>query len=171
LQVAGILRQLTFDPVEGSRSSGIGWGLNLSGHVNVLPEVAKGKRDNLVFQIAGGQGIANYFNDTSGLGQDGFVKANGDLAVLGIWGGFAAYQHFWNKKWGSSLGYSYLHVDGASGQAGSTYRSGHYVVANTTYYPAERVWIGLEALYGIREDQDGSTGDDGRLSFSVQYRF
>ncbi len=31
--------------------------------------------------------------------------------------------------------------------------------------------MGLEALYGIREDQDGNTGDDGRLSFSVQYRF
>ena len=69
------------------------------------------------------------------------------------------------------LGYSYLHVDGASGQLGSTYRSGHYVVANLSFYPTERIWMGLEALYGIREDQDGSTGDDGRLSFSVQYRF
>ena len=39
------------------------------------------------------------------------------------------------------------------------------------YYPTERVMLGGEALYGVREDNDGSRGDDLRLQFSVQYRF
>ncbi|HEY7120263.1 MAG TPA: DcaP family trimeric outer membrane transporter [Tepidisphaeraceae bacterium] len=171
LQLAGILRELTFDPAVGSRSSSLAWGLNFTGTVNVGPEAAKGKQDNVVFEITGGQGIANYFNDTNGLGLDGFVKTNGKLEALDIWGGFVAYQHYWSPRWASTAGYSYLHVDNTSSQDGGTYRSGHYVVVNVTYEPIARVWLGLEALYGIREDKDGSTGDDGRLSFSVQYRF
>jgi hypothetical protein len=31
--------------------------------------------------------------------------------------------------------------------------------------------LGGEVLYGVREDNDGSRGDDLRLQFSVQYRF
>jgi hypothetical protein len=127
-QAAGILRQLTFDPPTGSRSSEIGWGLNVSGHLDLFEPVAKGKQDNLVFQVAGGKGIANYFNDTNGLGLDGFVDAGGDLNALTVWGGFAAYQHYWSPKWASSAGYSYMHVDGDGGQSDDTYKSGHYVV-------------------------------------------
>lgn len=171
LQAAGIIRQLTFDPPIGSRSSDIGWGLNVSGHLDLFEPVAKGKQDNVVFQVAGGQGIANYFNDTNGLGLDGFVNSGGDLSALTVWGGFAAYQHYWSPKWASTVGYSYMHVDGDGGQSDDTYKSGHYVVFNLMYYPADRIWLGVEALYGIREDRDGNTGDNGRISFSIQYRF
>ena len=94
-----------------------------------------------------------------------------DLKSLGVWGGYAAYQHYWSPKWASSFGYSYLQVDNTSGQGGGTYKSGHYVVVNLMWYPVDRIWCGLEGLYGIREDEDGNTGDDGRLSLSVQYRF
>lgn len=171
LQLAGILRELTFDPEDGPRSTELGWGLNFSGLINVCEPVAEGKQDNIVFQLAGGEGIANYFNDSSGLGLDGFVNGGGDLDALCIWGGFAAYQHYWGPKWSTTVGYSYLEVDDTSGQGDDTYESGHYVVANIMYYPVERIILGLEALYGIRKDQNGDTGDDGRLSFSIQYRF
>jgi len=171
LQAAGIVRQLTFDPPEGSRSSDIGWGLNLSGHLDLFDAVAKGKQDNIVFQLAGGQGISYYFNDTNGLGLDGFVDAGGDLSALTVWGGFAAYQHYWSPKWASAIGYSYMHVDVEGDQPDDTYKSGHYFVANLMYYPADRLWVGVEFLYGIREDQNGNTGDNGRISFSMQYRF
>jgi hypothetical protein len=171
LQGAAILRQLIFDPDSGSRTNHLGWGLNFTGHVNVCEPVAKGKQDNVVFQLAGGQGIANYINDTSGLGLDGFVNSNGNLEALFIWGGFAAYQHYWSPKWGSTFGYSYLEVNNVSGQAPEAYHAGHYIVANIVFYPVDRITLGLEALYGIRQDNDGHSGEDGRLSFSAQYRF
>jgi hypothetical protein len=171
LQLSGILRQLTFDPPVGSRTSELGWGLNFSGSVKMFEPIAEGKQDNIVFQIAGGEGIGNYFNDSSGLGLDGFVNSGGDLDALGIWGGFVAYQHYWLPKWATSVGYSYLQVDDSSDQGGGAYEKGHYAVANIMFYPTDRVWLGLEGLYGVREDQDGDSGDDGRVSFSVQYRF
>jgi hypothetical protein len=39
------------------------------------------------------------------------------------------------------------------------------------WYPVERIWCGVECLYGIRQDRDGDSGNDLRLSMSVQYRF
>lgn len=171
LQLAGILRQLQFDPDNGPRSTELGWGGNFSGQVNCFEPVAKGQQDNVVFQIAGGRGIANYFNDTNGIGDDAFVKNNGNADALDIWGGFVAYQHFWAPKWASTIGYSYLRVYNVSSQPDGAYQSGHYGVLNLTYYPTERIWLGIEGLYGVRKDKDGNTGDDGRISFSVQYRF
>lgn len=171
LQVAGIVRELTFDPIVGSRDTAIGWGLNFSGSVNVGEEVAEGRRNNILFQVAAGQGIANYFNDTSGLGFDAVGDAGGNLDALGILGGFAAYQHFWTPKLATTFGYSYLAVDSESIQPVTDYESGHYAVGNFWYYATERILMGVEALYGIREDIDGDSGDDFRVSFSMQYRF
>jgi hypothetical protein len=62
-------------------------------------------------------------------------------------------------------------VVNVSGQAGSDYHSGQYAVANLRYYPADRVMLGVEGLYGVREDNDGDKGDDVRVQFSAQYRF
>jgi len=62
-------------------------------------------------------------------------------------------------------------VNNVSGQSPDAYHAGHYVVANIVFYPVERITFGLEALYGIREDSSGHSGDDGRISFSAQYRF
>ena len=62
-------------------------------------------------------------------------------------------------------------INNASGTAPTDYHSGQYVLVNLRYYPAERVMLGGEVLYGMREDSDGSSGDDVRLQFSAQYRF
>ena len=122
--------------------------------------------------MAGGTGLGRYVNDTGGLGLDGVIITPGaDLDGLPILATMIAYQHWWNAKWGSTFGYSFVNVDNHSGEAGSDYHSGHYGVLNLRYYPAERVMLGGEVLYGLREDADGSTGDDVRLQFSVQYRF
>lgn len=171
LQGAAIARQLTFDPPVGERSNAVGWGVNFSGQVYVFEPVAEGKQDSIVFQIAGGEGIGTYFNDTNGLAMDGFVDSTGDLSAHAIIGGFVAYQHYWTPKFASSAGYSYLRVDSPTEQGGGTYEQGHYGVVNIMFYPVDRIWTGFEVLYGVREDQDGSSGNDGRLSFSVQYRF
>lgn len=171
LQLAAILRELTFDPVVGSRETAVGWGFNFSGSINIGKELEKGRRDNVLFQFALGQGIANYYNDTSGLGLDAVGNAAGDLDALAIFGGFAAYQHFWTPKIATTIGYSYLQVDSEAIQPPTDYESGHYAVGNVWFYATERILMGVEALYGVREDIDGDSGDDFRVSFSMQYRF
>ena len=171
LQLGGVARYLQFDPDDGSRESEFGYGLNLTGSVKTFKLDDK-HTDSVLFQVAGGNGIARYVNDTNGLGLDAVLVAPGeDLDGLPLFAAMLAYQHWWAAKWGSTFCYSYVSVDNASGQAGSDYHSGQYAVANVRYYPAERVMVGGEVLYGIREDNDGDKGDDLRLQFSAQYRF
>jgi hypothetical protein len=171
LQLSGVVRFLQFDPDSGSRESDLGYGLSLTGSVKTI-RLDEKHIDSLLFQVAGGHGIARYINDTSGLGLDGVLAAPGkDLDALDTFAGMIAYQHWWHQKFASTFGYSIVTVDNVFGQSGSDYHSGQYVVVNLRYYPAERVLLGVEVLYGLREDKDGSTGDDVRLQFSAQYRF
>ena len=88
-----------------------------------------------------------------------------------LFAGVIGYQHWWSKQWASTLCYSFVDVDNAGSQPGSTYSGGQYALINLRYYPADRVMIGAELLYGVREDKDGSSGDDVRVQFSVQDRF
>jgi hypothetical protein len=171
LQLSGVLRYLQFDPDDGPRESEVGYGLNLTGSVKTIKLDDK-HTDAVLFQAAAGNGIARYVNDTSGLGLDGVIATPGDdLDGLGLFAGLLAYQHWWTAKLGSTFCYSYVEVDNVSGQAGGDYHSGQYAVANLRYYPAERVMLGVEGLYGIRRDNDGNKGDDLRIQFSAQYRF
>ena len=171
LQLSGVLRYLQFDPDVGSRESELGYGLSLTGSIKTF-RVDEKHIDALLFQVAGGRGIARYVTDTNGLGLDGVIGAVGDdLDGLDTFAGMLAYQHWWSAKWASTIGYSIALVDNDDSQAGSAYHSGQYGVLNLRYYPAERVLIGGELLYGLREDNNGDTGDDLRLQFSAQYRF
>lgn len=171
LQLAGVLRYLQFDPDVGSRESDLGYGLNLTGSIKTI-KLDEKHVDALLFQVAIGNGIARYVNDTNGLGLDAVLDAPGDdLDALGVFAALIAYQHWWHPKWGSTLSYSYVEVDNISTAPASEYHRGQYLLLNLRYYPAERVMLGAEVLYGVREDNDGSKGDDLRLQFSAQYRF
>ena len=171
LQLSGVLRALQFDPDDGHRETDLGYGLNLTGSVKTL-KLDEKHTDQVLFQLATGQGIARYVNDTNGLGLDAVIVAPGDdLEALDVFAGMLAYQHWWTTKLASTVAYSYVGLDDVTGQAPSDYQSGQYAVANLRYFPAERVMLGGEVLYGIREDIDGDQGDDLRVQFSVQYRF
>lgn len=171
LQLSGVVRYLQFDPDDGSRESEFGYGLNLTGSVKTIRLDDK-HVDSVLFQAAGGNGIARYVNDTNGLGLDAVMASPGDdLDGQSLFAGVLAYQHWWTAKLGSTFCYSYVGVDNDSSQPGSAYHSGQYFVANLRYYPAERVMLGVEGLYGIREDKDGDKGDDLRVQMSAQYRF
>ena len=164
LQLAGIARRLTFDPDQGPRENDYGWGLNFTGSLKVID------RDKVLFQVAGGQGIADYMNDTGGLGLDGVYDGD-SLESLGVFGGVLAYQHWWDPKWDSNFVYSYATVDNTDSQPSDAYHAAQYVAANLRWHPAERVMVGVEYLFGIREDKDGDTGSANRVQMSFQYKF
>ena len=164
LQVAGLLRQLSFDPDIGSRDDVLGWGVNFTGVFKTVD------RNRIMFQIAGGDAIADYMNDTSGASLDGFYDGT-ELVGLFTFGGVLGYQHWWDRKWDSYFVYSYASVENESGQSPDAYHSGHYGAVNLRYHPSERVWLGGELLYGAREDNDGDTGEAVRLQLSARFNF
>jgi hypothetical protein len=179
VQAAGILRYIATE-VLGDADPGpdvdtevlfddedLGWGIDLTTVINLFEKDAI--RAGFVF----GEGIASYMNDG---GMDaGPDRAPGDpnveLEAVELWAASAYYDRWWSEQWSSSFGASFTEVDNLDGQTPDTYKRGEYASANLIHYPAKNVLVGIEALWGAREDLDGADNDDTRIQISFKYNF
>lgn len=169
-RVGGLLREISAEANDGSQRADedLGWGLNFTGSLNF------GDRDRLVYQYAFGEGFSRYMNDpccsTVG-GNDAALNADGDLEAIEIQGGFLYWDHFWNKRWSSSIGASYAEIDPLTGQLNEAYDNGFYTSANLIWYPADPLKIGFEVVYGEVEDKIGRSSQNTRYVSSVAFKF
>ena len=53
----------------------------------------------------------------------------------------------------------------------NTYKNATYYSANLIWLPVERLGVGIEYLYGTRENKDGQGGTGQRIQAGIQYRF
>jgi hypothetical protein len=166
LQAAGIVRQLGYEtagaPNAEPSGTKTGYGLNLSGTYKTFGS------DKLMGQVVMGHGIANYMNDAK---IDLATDATGNPDLVPLLGWLVYYDHYWNDKWSSSIGWSETRESNTSGQAFNAFHKGSYGSVNLLWYPARNVMTGFEFLYGKRENKDGASGDDTRLQFSAKYTF
>jgi len=175
VRVAGIVRFLKWDDLDDDDSfelsgDATGWGLNFSS--NLKP----GKNDTIRLQLAIGEGIQNYMNDSPA--DVGVVNnfTNPVTPILGealpIVGIVAFLDHSWNEKFSSTVGYSRTDTDNTDGQAPNAYKTGQYALGNLLYYPAPNVMMGGEFQWGRRENfSDGFTSDGFKIQFSFKYNF
>jgi len=147
--------------------SDTGWGVNLTGVINVL------EKDAIRAGIVHGEGIASYMNDGGmDAGPDRVPSDPGvKVEAVELTGVSAYYDHWWSDQYSSSIGYSFTEVDNTAGQTPDTFKKGQYASVNLLYYPVENVLIGGELLWGEREDLDGANNDDTRIQISVKYNF
>jgi hypothetical protein len=174
-QVAGILRRLGFDTANNTppftntdnepKGHETGWGIDGTGSVKF------GEKDQLLLGVVYGHGIASFMNDGGMDLAAGGTLVDPNAEAVPLLGISAYYDHYWSDKFSSSFGYSETGVDNTSLQAGDAFNTGRYASANLLYYPTKNVFFGGELLWGQREDNDGSTGDDTRLQFSLHYSF
>jgi len=174
-QIAGILRQVGYEyslagePLQ--KSSQTGWGIDLTAGIKTIG------KDQLLLGVVHGDGIASYMNDG---GMDvaptalptisGFTPQIAGEAVP-LTGVTAYYDHYWNSMWSSSIGYSFTQVDNTNFQSAGAFHKGEYASGNLLYYPADKLMLGVELLWGKRHNNDGTTGDDVRVQFSAKYNF
>ena len=64
-----------------------------------------------------------------------------------------------------------MHVDLPDVLPDNTYKEGQYATANLIWLPFERMGLGIEFLFGERENKDGQTGEAYRIQTAMQYRF
>jgi hypothetical protein len=173
VQIAGILRDLGYD-TKGTQNnepkgSVTGWGVNLSGSINVL------ERDRILLQYVYGQGVASYMNDGGmDLAPQGRLPTDTDpgnahAKAVPLTGIVAYYDHYWNEEFSTSIGYSTTFVDNTNLQTPDTYKSGQYASVNLLYTPVPNVMVGGEVLWGDLEEYSGNSTDDVRMQFSVKY--
>ena len=86
-------------------------------------------------------------------------------------GWFVAYEHWWTEKWASNFVYGGTNTVLPADMPGDTYRAGKYGAVNLIWLPAPRLGVGLEYLYGEREDKDGENGFAHRVQMAMQYSF
>jgi len=177
VQLAGMLRRMMWDDMnaftEGHpydlSGKAFGWGLNLSGNYIIGTGTV---RASLVV----GEGIQNYMNDAP---VDVGIQNNFGNPVkpivgipLPIFAAVLFYDHTWNDRFTSTIGYSYVDITNSDAQASDAFKRGHYALVNLLYYPVANFFCGPELQYGRRENfSDGWKVNDFRIQFSAKYSF
>ena len=182
VQVSGVLRKLTFQPAVGSDESRLGYGVNLTGDIHpwallmgsnpIRKDNPNGlERSRILGGYAVGRGINRYLQDPNGLGLDAVADPIDGFKALYSVGWFACYEHWWTEKWISNFCYGETFSALPAALPGDTYRGGKYGAVNLIWLPMPRLGVGIEYLYGEREDKDGENGFAHRVQVGVQYSF
>ena len=167
IRLSNLFRFLSYrNLVEGKNKFTFCMATQLSGMITLSPPW------KLYYQGAYGKGYADYLNDLGGAGFD--LIPDGDTGklkaptALGLVGGI---QYNIHKNLFLSASYSQCRLYDTENMAGSTYRYGKYVAANVFYEPVNNCMIGLEFLYGNRNNVDKTSGNAHRLNAMIQYHF
>jgi hypothetical protein len=172
VQVAAMFRQIrAFE--HGNPDVTVGRA-GISGSVSGLVSVPWWHdKDNLMFQANIGRGIGRYINDLDAEGgQDGvFEQETGELGILFAVGAYASYHHFWTGGLHSTVTYSFVRVNNLDYQADDSYRKTHRLAANFIVTPINRLDMGVECLWGLRQNKDRQQGEARQIQLSATFQF
>lgn len=158
LQSAFVVRKLGFQPAGEPVIDGTAWGLNFTG-VGSL-----GERTRAYSQVNLGEGIGSF------RGSPDVVATGPDTAeILPVFGWMVGVHHQWNDRLTSNFTYSELSLENLPGQNPKNLRETSYLAANVIVNPYERVFCGVEYLYGTREDVSGARGEAHRIQMSFGF--
>ncbi|MFL5785046.1 MAG: DcaP family trimeric outer membrane transporter [Bacteriovoracaceae bacterium] len=170
LQGSAIVRSIGFETLGGSKtnepkSRQTGYGLNISSHINV------GTGNKIRWNVVYGRGIASYMNDGgTDLAAAGSLR-NPRADTVPLLGMTLFYDHMWNERASTAIGYSTTQVENTSLQAANAFHKGEYALVNYLYKPAKNITVGGELLWGGRQDKNGDYGTDTRTQISFKYDF
>jgi len=162
VQFGAIFRDIAAKgPIIGNQST-FGWGLNLSTALNLTPN------DSVQAQLTYGEGLFRYFNDDF-FNNDAAFDQSGNLKAIPAFGGMIGYTHKWTDTLRSTLSYGYVHLDNEFSQGPHAYHQTHYGSLNLVWQMRKQLSVGLEGLYGHKEEQSGADGDAFRIQVGVVY--
>ncbi|HEY7160003.1 MAG TPA: hypothetical protein VH815_02035, partial [Acidobacteriota bacterium] len=171
VELAGVLRQLKWKDLDTSgidySAQRAGWGFNLSSKIKIALQ------DALHLQLLYGEGIESYVRDAPA---DVGIKTSGTNSIEGValpvTGFVGFYDHYWNSKFTSTLGYSFVKINNSNGQAPSAFKMGEYAITNLIYSPDKNVFFEMELQYLSRKNfSDGWSTTDPRVQFTFRYNF
>lgn len=162
VRLNGILRDIEVDLPVGGNDSELGWGVSLSGHLNV------GERDRLLLSGVYGEGLGRYLLGIQPAAGAAIDPVQNALLLRDNWGAMAAYEHHWTDALRSTAMYGHAHATPLDWQAGDTFESSTYASVNLMWSMLPYLTVGAEYAYGKRENKDGSGLDNQRFALGVQ---
>jgi len=163
MQFSTIFRSIGIDGGTGKSEDVFGWGINLAGSLNVS------RSDTVQFWGVYGQGVGGMGNDTSFVNSDAALDRHGNLVPLDYVSGLLALTHRWTPRWRSTATYGYANLENTAMQPDDAYDFTHYASVNVVYQIFKRFSIGLEGLYGYKQEKDNDNGDVFRLQVGLLY--
>lgn len=159
-QFAGIIRTVGFR-VEGddNADSETGYGLNWSTVWDL------NERNRLTFLAGFGEGVAGLRGRI-----DGTPTPDGGIELADVFIGNVGYRVKWSENWRSTIVYSQGRRNNTFFETDDAFRKTQYFAVNLIWTPVKPIDIGVEYLFGTREDNDGSRGEANRIQFGLWYR-
>jgi len=157
-QGAFVLRELGFQPAGQPVITENAWGFNFAGSLFLLD------RTKGYSQVTFGEGIGSYRGSP-----DVVATGPNSGAILPMFGWMVGLHHEWNSNWTSNFTYSELILEDIPGQSPDNLRSTTYLAVNLIANPFERVFCGIEYLYGVRENVSGDSGSANRIQIACGF--
>jgi hypothetical protein len=158
-QIAGLFRELGFQPSGAGVPNEVfikpAWGLHFTGTLQPNP------RDRVYYEILFGDGIGSYKELP-----DAAPIAPFRLAPLPVFGWMIGWTHDWTDVLTSNFTYSENRVDNTPLQPATDLHLNTYLAVNLIWSPVERVYCGVEYLFGTRRNVDGGRGEANRVQMS-----
>lgn len=184
LHLGGILRSIVGVPTDDDGNeitsetvSQFGWGLTFSGNLAIRKW---DRRDNFKFQFNIGDGLGRYINDLGTVGGFDaiFDPVDFDLETIPVMGTYVAFQHWWKrnplglfKAVRSTFVYGLVRVQEIDVMPDDFYRRTQRVSANWLWSPISQIDLGLEVLWGSRQNQDRESASARQFQFVATFRF
>lgn len=170
IRASGVIRDMYLhDNVNGKNTTQLGWGAQLSGHIEL------GRWVDLYMNGVYGRGITPYIQDLAGAPYDfAYNPSNPErMQTMPMWGWQAAAQIniIPGKMWLAG-GYSEVRLERHNGYlSDNQYHKGNYIFGNAFCNLSPNFTIAVEYLHGSREDMGGSKSSANRLSLMARYNF
>ncbi|OAI08184.1 hypothetical protein A1353_06000 [Methylomonas methanica] len=161
LSLAAMLRNIRMDA--STVNSHYGGALNIAGKVNTF------EQDDVRFMLAYGNALGRY--SSSNLFNDAVMDNTGNIHLLNSYSGYAAYQHWWNRKWRSTLACGLAFAENPSYVANNVSNWAQSTQVNVLWSPVNRTTFGIEYTYAARTIESGAQGDLQRFQFSAMFQF
>lgn len=170
IRLSGVIRDMYLhDNLNGKNTTQLGWGVQLSGHINV------GRWVDLYMNGVYGRGITSYIQDLAGSPYDFSYRPDDPkrIQTQPMWGWQLAGQvNIMPGVLWLAGGYSTVCLEPHHGHlSANQYHRGDYVFGNAFYNVTPNFTIALEYLYGSRRNMDGAENSANRLSLMAQYNF
>ena len=81
----------------------------------------------------------------------------------------AGYTHQWSEKFRSTGTFGYVNLQNEQQQTAQAYHETYYGSANLVWQLRKRLSVGLECLYGYKDEAGGAHGDVWRVQTGLVY--
>lgn len=157
-QLAVVFRTIGFQPTGLATVTANAWGMNFGSYVDITA------KNRLSLQVLYGKGIGSFRSLP-----DAAPVSMTQAALLENFAMTAGLSHDWTEQYSSNFTFASSVVPNLPGQPLNDFHSTQYLALNFIANPLERVFWGVEYLWGQRVDISRATGNANRLQFSVFY--